>query len=391
MARSPKVSVAPEVLIWARRSIGYDVPDAAKRLAIAPGRLVEFEEGADDPSVTQLRKMANVYGRPLAAFFLDAPPSDFDVMRDFRRVPGAERAWSPDLHKVFRRVEQQREVALDLLVDEGEEPEVSLPLIGPGTTAEDAAARVRVALGVTLREQASWRSPHESLNGWIAAAEALGILVMQASAVDIAEMRGFSISHAPLPLLVLNGTDSPRGRVFTLCHELGHLALRDAGLCDLHDAPDASDVEVWCNEFAACLLMPRDDFLAEPIVANGAGFEEWDDQELELLSARYGVSQEAVLRRLVTVRRASLAHYLERREEFREAYEAYQAEQMARAKREGRKIIPQVPTMTVRDLGKPYVRLVLDAYARRSISTSSLSDHLGVRLKHLPKIIERAR
>lgn len=391
MARSPKISVVPDVLIWARRSIGYDLPDAAKRLSLAPGRLMEFEEGADEPSITQLRKMANVYGRPLAAFFLDAPPRDFDVMRDFRRLPGAEGAWSPDLHKVFRRVEQQREVALELLEEEGEEPDVLLPLIEQGTSAEDAAASVRVALGVSLREQESWRSPHDSLNGWIASVETLGVLVMQASDVSVAEMRGFSISEAPLPLVVLNGSDSPRGRVFTLCHELGHLALRDAGLCDLHDAPDATDIEVWCNEFAACLLMPRGHFLSEPLVSNGAGFEEWDDPELDLLSHLYGVSKEAVLRRLVTVQRASLAHYLERRDEFREAYQSFQAEEIARAKREGRKTIPQVPTMTVRDLGKPFVRLVLDAYSRRSISTSSLSDHLGVRLKHLPKIIERAR
>jgi hypothetical protein len=39
--------------------------------------------------------------------------------------------------------------------------------------------------------------------------------------------------------------------------------------------------------------------------------------------------------------------------------------------------------MTVRDQGKPYVRLVLDAYHREAISASSASNLLSLKLKHL--------
>jgi len=37
----------------------------------------------------------------------------------------------------------------------------------------------------------------------------------------------------------------------------------------------------------------------------------------------------------------------------------------------------------VRDRGKPYVRLVLDAYQRDLISLSSVSNLLNLKLKHL--------
>ena len=39
--------------------------------------------------------------------------------------------------------------------------------------------------------------------------------------------------------------------------------------------------------------------------------------------------------------------------------------------------------MVIRDQGKPYVRLVLDAYHRDAISLSSLSTLLDMKAKHL--------
>ena len=45
--------------------------------------------------------------------------------------------------------------------------------------------------------------------------------------------------------------------------------------------------------------------------------------------------------------------------------------------------------MTVRDVGKPFARLVLDAYHADSITGSDVSEYLGVRLKHVPQIEKR--
>jgi hypothetical protein len=45
--------------------------------------------------------------------------------------------------------------------------------------------------------------------------------------------------------------------------------------------------------------------------------------------------------------------------------------------------------MAVRDVGKPFARLVVDAYRSDAITGSDLSEYLGVRLKHLPAIEAR--
>jgi transcriptional regulator with XRE-family HTH domain len=157
----------PEVLKWARESIGASLEEAARRAAVSTDRVEAWERGDAEPTVAKLRALAKLYQRSLAVFFLPEPPDDFDAMRDFRRLPGVEdHSWSRALHKVFRRALEQQDVALELLDLEGEEPEVRLPEATVDEDPEDAAVRARSALGVTLAQQFAWRQPEEALAGW---------------------------------------------------------------------------------------------------------------------------------------------------------------------------------------------------------------------------------
>jgi Zn-dependent peptidase ImmA (M78 family)/transcriptional regulator with XRE-family HTH domain len=376
----------PEVLKWARESIGVSLEDAARRAAVSTERIEAWERGDAEPTVAKLRSLAKLYQRPLAVFFLAEPPEDFDAMRDFRRLPGIEdHAWSRPLHKVFRRALEQQEIAIELLELEGEEPDVRVPEASVDEEPEDVAVRARAALGVTLPQQFAWRQPEEALAGWIEAVESLGVLVLRTSDVPMAEMRGFSLSGDSIPVIVVNALDWPRGQVFSLAHEFAHLMLRQGGLCDLLEPESgaARRVETFCNAVAGALLMPAASFLDNDVVGP-SGAREWDDDVLGQLSRRYGVSQEAVLRRLVTLRRATWDYYLERRQAFLDAY-ADQRE-VERARRRESSGGPPPYRMAVRDRGRPYVELVLDAYQRDAISPSSLSRFLGLKLKHVPAL-----
>ena len=90
------------------------------------------------------------------------------------------------------------------------------------------------------------------------------------------------------------------------------------------------------------------------------------------------------MRRLVTLGRASLDFYLRKHVEYRDAYDDQRAQEQVR--RRGATGGPPPYRMTIRDRGKPYVRLVLDAYHREAISPSSASNLLSLKLKHLPAL-----
>jgi len=70
MATAARVEalVKPELLRWGRETAGLTIEAAAKKITVTPERLLSWENGHSRPSIPQLRKMADVYKRPLAAF-----------------------------------------------------------------------------------------------------------------------------------------------------------------------------------------------------------------------------------------------------------------------------------------------------------------------------------
>ena len=60
----------PELLRWARESVGYDIGDAAARIGVNPEKLERAERGDLMLTLRQAEKAADVYERPLAALFL---------------------------------------------------------------------------------------------------------------------------------------------------------------------------------------------------------------------------------------------------------------------------------------------------------------------------------
>ncbi|WP_321167690.1 XRE family transcriptional regulator [Baekduia soli] len=347
-------------------------------------RLDGWESGEASPTVAQLRNLAKAYKRPLAVFFLPEPPSGFMPLHDYRRLPGTiGEGWSPALRLALRRAEGQQQAASELRSLLGEEPP-ALPVVNADATdAERFAAEARGVLGVTLAQQFSWRDRYKALAGWTAALEEAGVLVLQTSGIAVDEMRGFSISDPVVPVIVLNGSDAPRGRIFTALHEWVHLLLNEAGVCDLHDQGDGQDDETerFCNETAAAILMPADTFGQEAAVRAAHGDVEVPDSIIGELATRYSVSQESVVRRLLSLGVGSWDFYMHKRAEYHEAY------MQQRADEEG---FAPFHRVRVRDLGKAYVRLVLDAYHGDRINVSEVSDYLGIRLKHLPKIEREA-
>jgi Zn-dependent peptidase ImmA (M78 family) len=70
------------------------------------------------------------------------------------------------------------------------------------------------------------------------------------------------------------------------------------------------------------VLLPKGSFLNEPIVSRrGSGQHEWSNDELEGLANTYGVSEETVLRRLLTLGRTTPTFYARKRAEYLARYQ----------------------------------------------------------------------
>ncbi|MCP5410128.1 MAG: ImmA/IrrE family metallo-endopeptidase [Chromatiaceae bacterium] len=386
-----KANIKPEILTWARETAGLSVDEAAKKIGVKkPDRLAQWEKGEDKPTINQLRNLAKAYKRPLSVFYLQDVPQRFQVMKDFRRLPGmVALQYSPELLLEIRNAQERRQLAFELFEETGEKPTEFSLYATLDDDPEKIGPKIRKALNISYAEQTRWRDERAGFNAWRANIESLGALVFQATRVDMEEMRGFSIAEPLIPVIAVNRKDALTGRTFSLLHEFAHLMLRSSGLCDLDEeaqrAPEEQRVEVFCNQIAAATLMPKERFLTEDIVlAQDSSVFDWSDDDLSEMSKRYSVSREAVLRRLLTFGKTTDSFYRKKRAQFLKEYKSRRERERENLKNQDFRRNPSNEAISA--YGKAFIRLVFNTYYQDRITLSDVSGYLGVRVRHIPTI-----
>jgi Zn-dependent peptidase ImmA (M78 family)/transcriptional regulator with XRE-family HTH domain len=374
----------PALLVWARKSASLAEEAVAKKIGVKVDRIRAWEAGQEHPSVAQLRNFAAATKRPLAVFYLSEPPLTFDALHDFRAGATAvvSAATTPALAFEVRKAYDRREWALELMSDLQMKPTNFGVQLTLRDDPEVAAGKIRGALGARMDVQSQWRVDNEAFREWRALLERGGILTFQAADIELEEARGFSISLKPLPVVVTNIKDAYRGRIFTLLHEVTHIALNEGGICDLDDNQRRNanaQIEAFCNRVAGAILFPKQDLLATSEVRNHRAADmAWSDSEIQALSRRFGGSREALLVRLLALGRTSERFYYKKRDEFRLEYAKW------REQRKEGFAPPHVVSLS--SAGPLFTNLVIENFNREHITASDVSDYLQVRVKHLPEI-----
>ena len=380
--------VSPKILVWARETASLSLAEAAKKAGISPVTLEFAELGAGHVSTTQLENLANVYKRPLAAFYLPEPPARPDALPDFRRLPGgAGREVSPSLALELRRARQRRDETIKL----ANQLEEDLPKFAVGFSLDDSVGRVatllRQALNVSLDAQRTWRSSDKALKAWKTAVERAGVLVFEMSRVPVSEVRGVAIHFDRLPVIILNGADEAAARTFSLFHELVHIGLGVSAIDDGSDAghgltDNESRVEIFCNAVADEVLVPESAMRAmidRSPNADVAG-------EIVATAKAFSVSREVIARRLLTLGRIESQRYSELQEQFRIDYASFIAER--KKKSSG---APSPTVIQARNLSRTLSRLALNAYEQDQLSLNGVSEILGVRARSVNDFREIVR
>ncbi len=361
---------------------------AAKSAGQTEDRLREWEEGARVPTLNQLRTLAKIYRRSIGVFFLDEiPKAPRRPPVDFRRIElTTENVMSSALANGIREAEAKRDAALDIFAQLEEQPPAWDLAFPSDISPEDAAGLLLERLSVTMRVRTKWTSVYEALSGWRSAVESLGVLVVQLSGVPMSEMRGCSIATFPLPVIILNSSDSPLGRVFTLLHELTHLARNEGGLCDLQeDAPrsrDSDAIEQYCNHVAGAMLVPENELLSRDDVIQAESDTAWTVEQLKDMRRYFWASSEVMLRRLLIFSKTPQAHYRMMREHFEHEYA------VQRERQSGDPVMVPYYRRVLLSNGQYLTRLAIDAYRASTITGTELSRILNAKLDHLPKIRE---
>lgn len=381
MSTSFRVSINPELLIWAIDNSGYELQDIASSVGVTLETLVSWQSGESMPTWRQLKALANKTGRPVAAFYLPSPPDVPKGLRDFRTYPGAVLGdFSPELRKLIREGRSLREQAVELLDTLEEPPEFPhLPFFRIRDSVTDCADTLRNFVGVTVDEQLAWPSEHAALNAWREVLFDEGVFVVQLP-IDKGEARGFSDNYDSLNLIAVSAQEEyPCARIFTVFHEVCHLCLRKAGVSDprsyVEERGHHATVERFCDRVAGAFLIPVENKAVRTLLRRVVASGRVDLDELKRASRRLKVSQSAILYRMVEARLLEQAEYHD--------ILAYWQDRGLPDKPEIK--IP-VPRRRVARLGRRYAQMVMSALDSGSISTHEASTLLGASPRWLSQI-----
>lgn len=370
MAKSVKALITPEVLKWAReRRIRLEIDYAAKRLKIDPETLEAWENGTEQPTISQLKKIAKLYKTHISVFYLPEPPIGFQSLIDYRVLPEPSTINEEQTYKLNANIIEafeRREMLIDFykLLEESP-PQVTLK-VSEEEDPVQVATKITEFLEFNKEQLQRVNDAYAALKFWKHTVEAKGILVCHTSvntylSIELKTVRGFCIAQKPFPVIVLNPKDSPYGRIFTIIHELVHIALgksiiQNTGFREIEN-PALNQTEIFCNQVAAEVLVPENELLK---IVNLQALE----KELSGISKHFHVSPETIMRRLLTLDRIS-----------RRDYEMYRKIQQEKYKERSGKTggIRPYHNRLLNASGEYFARTAFTAYYEEKITISELA------------------
>lgn len=360
------------------------VEDVAVKIKRSPDDIRAWEtDDGPAPTYAQLETLAyKVLKRPLAVFFLPAPPQEVSPKREFRTLPDAElQALHVDTHLQVRRAHAFQLTLREIF--DGRNPAERQRLIKARLDVRGSvvsqASTVREVLGISLSDQTAWRSDEVALKRWRESIEGLGIFVFKAPFKQ-KDISGFCLPSDDFPLVYLNNSTTKTRQTFSMLHELAHLLLNVAGISKfdteyIRRLPASEQrMEVFCNRIAAEMLMPSADF-AEQVSALPDDAQALPDHVFAALGGRYGVSREAVLRRFLDMGRVAQSFY--------EAKAKFWASQK-KAGSGGDWYASQNTYLSER-----LAREVVSRHYRNQISVEQASEYLGIKAKNFAGLEQR--
>jgi Zn-dependent peptidase ImmA (M78 family)/transcriptional regulator with XRE-family HTH domain len=369
MSVAPTIEIQGEVLVWARKTIGLSIEDAARKLKVDVDKLKDWESGTQSPPIRKIKQFAVVYKRPTAAFLFDQKPKN-DLPPKFRDYLAYKGELSSDTWLLFRRALRIRDTFKQIETSKNQFI-IELESL-KGQAIETISETIVTSLGADYKTAYKSKDSFAQLAYWRRLIEKKGIIVIE-SKFPRDDARGFAIFDHIAPVIVLNTEDGPLARIFTLMHELGHFVYGQDGIDDtdnLRDYVSKTSEEYKCNNIAANILMPKQ-FVQELYRQLES------DPDLSLLdivsklAKSMNISREAALTRLW---RLGEIDY----DDYSSSLRAIKSTQR-KPKKKSEDNFPAYYVTTIKGNGRVFLSRVFEEYRNNKLSLHEVVDYTGIR------------
>lgn len=375
--------INPEILKWARLTIGYNFDTASKKIGVSSETLQDWEKGIEEAPVSKLRKFADVYKRATSVFLLNVIPEE-NVSTKFRNLLYDNlQSFSTDTLLAIRQAIRIQNLAKDAFDLKQNQFLIDLKNLKIVTGEyEKTALEIIKLLGLNEELITKPKGEFEQLNLWKNAIEAKGIYIIELG-FNKEEAKGFAIYDDIAPVIALNTNDLPKVRIFTLLHELSHFVMQTDAIDDneslINFTGDKS--ETICNYLAGSALVPNA-YLKNKLSTLQLDAKNNTETTIDVLSRVFNVSKQVLLRRLYIQDYIEKSNFLTIQRLLRENYLKSPHE---KKKQKGGDFYVKY----LKNNSKAFVYDVLDAYRINKIGYGEVLNYLNLKSSTLTKLEAR--
>jgi Zn-dependent peptidase ImmA (M78 family) len=371
-----RFEVDSKLLSWAIDSSGWGEKELSEKMKISEKTLGSWLEGTANLTYNQLIEIAKRTKRPIASFFLQKPPKEKPLPKDYRLHPKKRGEFDKQTIFAIRKARKLQEIVKNLMNSLYEDRKKKLKKRKLIESPRKVAEELRSIFGLTEQIQRKFRDPYQFKNFLRQKLEHNNIFVFQISMPE-EDARGFALADSFPNVVSINSKDSIEARIFTMMHEVGHILLKDTSI-SIPDLGDQNVIEKWCNEFASSFLLPPD--LARKI------FREHNENlvsslTLKSLSRTYKLSKNMLLYNMAKLRFITFEDYHEILERYKK-YEKIQKENSSGGP------VP-VETKCLSELGEKFVSLVAENTQRNNITYSDALGYLSIKSHNFDRLIKK--
>ncbi len=260
--------INPEILTWARSRANLTLEEMSAKLKKDSTTIKDWEKGIKKPTFNQALEIAKKLLIPFGYLFLNKIPNEQVELPDFRAFsPDRRDSYSPEFIETYNNVLLLQEWYRSYLRQQEVKKINYIGKFSETSSPKEVAHFIIDLIGINSLKYGKTVSDYRRL--LVKNFEHNGIIVMLNSKVgnnntrslDINEFRAFAVVDDHAPFIFINASDTIKGQIFSLIHELVHVLIGKSGISDLNSNPNytiENKVEVFCNKVAGMVLAPSD-------------------------------------------------------------------------------------------------------------------------------------
>lgn len=386
------VKFNPKILQWALAIEGRNQEELKKKLQITEPELQNLLSTANTIPLRRLDKIADYLRFPSTTFLMSEPP--YELKLRFRKIAGTSTDPSRKTVRAIRDAYYWQSIAKDLLEEtapDSLEPKIEQYSVDDPVEKASRVQKEKLEFESITRSRPTSINKYEYLyNGLVQKIESLNIFVYQCQ-IPPKEARGFTLINELPRAIVINISDPPKPKIFTLLHEYAHILLKNESVCFPNyslQSNDSQGVESWCNDFAGSFLMPKDEFKS---MLDELEEKHDADKVITKLAGHFYSSKHAVLVRIKRLKLQSelLQDYKNMFEEIKQK-ELYSRggpppKQQTDEEKEKARDTRRINTCLKRR-GRKFVKLVLDSHEKGLITSSDVIDYLQLHPRYIVEL-----